>query len=433
MKSHNKKAFCKLLANWLYSSEWYFTTLLGVTIQTVDHLPDDANKLIDELLSQFPVKPSCGEISSFFNKNKLLEAWFRCSTQKPIVKYFNLDLIELPIQQPNQNLPQLVSITDLADWLNVTSGELEWLADLKRHDSGRSKKLKHYHYSVIEKRRGGIRLIESPKSLLKEVQRKINLEMLSKLPIHNAAHGYCAQRSSITHAQKHTCKNTLVLFDIANCFQSIQWREVYQNLKSLAYPPEITKYLTGLSTHQISKSDVVDGLSESQKALLLQRHLPQGAPTSPTLSNLALYCLDKRLAGLSKKLHMDYSRYADDLAFSTNKQRDWHFLEPLVASICIEEGFVLNHRKSRIIRAHQRQQLTGVIVNQFPNIDRRYYDRLKAILTNCVRFGLESQNHENHEFFYAHLAGSVNYVSTLNRNRGAKLRKILEQITVVAY
>lgn len=416
----------------MHSSEWHFTTLLAATIHSVHHLPENADKLIDELLLEFPTKPSCVELIRFLETSTYLVDWFRRSTNKPIVRAYNLDLIDTSRQQPNQSHPNLGSIIDLADWLNVTLGELEWLADIKRPTTDENKKLKHYHYSVVKKRRGGTRLIESPKSLLKEVQRKINIEMLCTLPIHDAAHGYRIKRSCVTHAKKHTGKKALIIFDIANCFQSIQWQAVYRNFKNLAYSPEITKYLTALCTHQLRKNDAVDGLTERQLELLLQRHLPQGAPTSPTLSNLALYRLDKRLAGLSNKLQMDYSRYADDLTFSTNKRRDWRFLEPLVGSICIEEGFVLNHRKSRIIRAHQRQQLTGIIVNQFPNIDRRYYDRLKAILTNCVRFGLESQNINKHEFFYAHLAGSVNYVSTLNRNRGAKLRQILDQITVEA-
>jgi len=225
----------------------------------------------------------------------------------------------------------------------------------------------------------------------------------------------------------------LLLFDIANCFHSIQWQSVYLSLNSLGYSPEVTKYLTGLCTHQLNKNDAVIGrLSKLQEKLVLQRHLPQGAPTSPTLSNLAMYRLDKRLTGLSRKIHMDYSRYADDLAFSCNKTCDWRSLEALVGSICLEEGLVLNYRKSRVIRSHQRQKLTGIVVNEFPNIDRRYYDRLKAILTNCVRYGLQSQNRDNHEFFYAHLLGSVNYVSMLNKNRGNKLHDLLMQIQIEA-
>ena len=98
--------------------------------------------------------------------------------------------------------------------------------------------------------------------------------------------------------------------------------------------------------------------------------------------------LDKRLQGLAKSLKLRYSRYADDLAFSGNTHRDWRFLEPLIGSICLQEGFELNYRKSRIIRSHQRQKITGVIVNQRANIDRRYFDRLKAILNNCVRYGV---------------------------------------------
>lgn len=428
MKLSNRKTFCKLLAQWLDSCEWHFTTLLSTTIESTQHLPGNTDKLINSLLLSFPIKPSFIEIFDFLTKSNYIEIWFQKPTHPPAIKSFNLTAIA---QQEQYFLPNLASIADLADWLNISLGELEWLADLKRQENKKSNKLKHYHYSLIEKRRGGVRLIESPKSLLKEIQRKINSELLTALTIHDAAHGFRANRGIISHAQNHTKKHTLMLFDIEHCFHSIGWRPTYLNLSRLNYAPEITKYLTGLCTHQLNRNDsIVSQLDSHQRKLVLQRHLPQGSPTSPALSNITMHRLDKRLSGLSEKIDLSYSRYADDLAFSTNTVRDWCFLEPLVGSICLEEGFTLNHRKSRVLKSHQRQKLTGVIVNQFPNIDRRYYDNLKAILSNCARYGLESQNRDKHEFFYAHLVGSVNHVLSLNKHKGSKLQKILNHIVV---
>jgi len=141
--------------------------------------------------------------------------------------------------------------------------------------------------------------------------------------------------------------------------------------------------------------------------------------------------LDKRLDSLSKSLKLQYSRYADDLAFSGNSHRDWRFLEPLIGSICIEQGFELNYRKSKILHAHQRQKITGVVVNQGANIDRRYYDRLKAILTNCIRHGVESQNIERHKDFSASLLGRIMFVTSLNKNRGEKLMALYRQIIFI--
>ena len=116
------------------------------------------------------------------------------------------------------------------------------------------------------------------------------------------------------------------------------------------------------------------------------------------------------------------------LAFSGDVHRNWKFLESLVGAICLEEGFTLNHRKSRCLRPHQRQILTGVVVNEKTNIDRRYYDRMKAVLTNCARDGLDSQNHSNHQDFKAHLLGCLQFVKSLSSKKGAKLEAIYNRI-----
>jgi len=133
-----------------------------------------------------------------------------------------------------------------------------------------------------------------------------------------------------------------MLFDIEHCFQSIQWQAVYSCFRDLNYSKEINKYLTGLCTHQLNINEpILEQLDSKQKELITKRHLPLGAPSSPTLSNLVLRRLDKRLAGLAKSLHMAYSRYADDLAFSTDNHRDWAFFEPLI-------GAILPRRRSHV-------------------------------------------------------------------------------------
>jgi RNA-directed DNA polymerase len=101
---------------------------------------------------------------------------------------------------------------------------------------------------------------------------------------------------------------------------------------------------------------------------------------------------------------------------------------PQVAAILREEGFTLHHRKTRVMRQGVRQYLAGIVVNEHSNIARRDYDRLKAILTNCVRHGPESQNRESHPAFRQHLKGRVAFVAQVNLARGAKLHKLFEQI-----
>ena len=166
------------------------------------------------------------------------------------------------------------------------------------------------------------------------------------------------------------------------------------------------------------------------RALYSRPHLPQGAPTSPALANLCAYRVDCRLAGLAKSAGAQYTRYADDLAFSGGEafERCVERFRTHVAAILREEGFSVHHRKTRIMRQGVRQHLAGLVANRRMNIMRAGFDRLKAILTNCVRLGPESQNRDAHPYFRAHLEGRVGFVESINPGRGRRLRAILEQI-----
>jgi retron-type reverse transcriptase len=174
-----------------------------------------------------------------------------------------------------------------------------------------------------------------------------------------------------------------------------------------------------------------DGSDFLARQRLVSRHLPQGAPTSPALANLAAHRLDRRLSGLAKAASATYTRYADDLIFSGGNDlaRSRKRLETHIAVIAHEEGFALNHRKTRMMRAGVRQQVTGVVVNVRPNITRSEFDRIKANLTNCVRHGPASQNREKHPDFRTYLAGKIAHVASIHPARGKKLRSIFHQIS----
>jgi len=159
-------------------------------------------------------------------------------------------------------------------------------------------------------------------------------------------------------------------------------------------------------------------------------HLPQGAPTSPSLANLCFYRVDCRLAGLASAAGAEYTRYADDLAFSGGAEfaRGVARFSLHVAAVLLEEGFRAHSRKTRVMRRGVRQALAGLVVNERVNVARDQFDRLKAILTNCVRLGAMSQNREGHPRFRLQLEGRVGFVEMVNRGRGRKLREILEKI-----
>ena len=159
-------------------------------------------------------------------------------------------------------------------------------------------------------------------------------------------------------------------------------------------------------------------------------HLPQGAPTSPALANLAAYRLDARLAGLARAAGADYTRYADDLVFSGGEDfaRSIGRFPTHVAAIALEEGFAVQHRKTRVMRRGCRQRAAGVVINDKINMPRDDHDRLKAILCNCVRHGPHGQNRAGVPDFRAHLAGRVAHAARLNPERGRRLSRLFEQI-----
>jgi RNA-directed DNA polymerase len=336
-------------------------------------------------------------------------------------------------------IPAIESATALAVWLRLSPGELEWFADLK--SLGRVRKspqqLRHYHYRVFAKRSGNLRLIESPKSRLKELQRQILSLLLDEVPLHPAVHGFRKGRSIRTFTAPHVGQRVVLRMDLRDFFPSISRARVQALLRTAGYPEPVADLLGGICTNAVPR-DVWDNLAfyvdplrvREIGSLYRQPHLPQGAPTSPALANLCCYRMDCRLTGLARSAGAEYTRYADDLAFSGDEEFERRIdrFATHVAAILHEEGFAANHHKTRIMRRGVRQQLTGLVVNQRINIKRADFDRLKATLTNCVRLGPESQNRESHPNFREHLGGRIAFVEMVNPDKARRLRKIWEQI-----
>ena len=322
------------------------------------------------------------------------------------------------------DVPTIATSGDLADWLALTPGELDWFADLKAWGCKRgSRKLRHYRYRVLDKGNGSFRVIESPKPRLKWIQQRILAGILDKIPPHSAANGFVKKRSVKTFAASHVGQRVVLRMDLKDFFPSISGVRVQTVFRTFGYPEAVADLLGGLATNQVPRDVSRDTVYE-------RPHLPQGAPTSPALANICFYRADCRLLGLAESAGAQYTRYADDLAFSGGEDFD-HRVERFsghVAAILLEEGFTVNHRKTRIMRQGVRQHLAGVVANQRLNIRRSDYDRLKATLTNCVRYGPSGQNRDGHTDFRAHLLGRVSYVESINPERGKKLRTFLAQI-----
>jgi retron-type reverse transcriptase len=314
----------------------------------------------------------------------------------------------------NWGLPEILTAGDLARWLGVHSNELEWFANLKGIGSGR---LAHYHYRIIDKGAGEFRIIEAPKPELKELQLWILREILEKIPAHPAAHGFVKGRSIQSFVAPHTGKRVVLKMDLRDFFPSIRGVRIQALFRTMGYPETVADLLGGICTNAI-RGDA--------PAIYQRPHLPQGAPSSPALANLCAWRLDCRLSGLARKLDADYTRYADDLAFSGDA--DFERAATYIAAIAEEEGFAVHHRKTRIMRQGVRQSLAGLVANEKVNIIRKDFDLLKAILTNCFRLRPQTQNRDSHPAFREHLEGRVGFVESVHPEKGRRLRAIMERI-----
>jgi RNA-directed DNA polymerase len=335
-------------------------------------------------------------------------------------------------------LPVIESVGALAEWLDVSAGDLEWFADLGGFSHRGSPQLSHYNYRVLNKQ-FGLRLIEAPKTRLKKLQRQILSEILERVPSHPAAHGFIKGRSIKSCIDRHVGRRVILRMDLQDFFPSFAARRIQTIFRTLGYPESVADRLGGICTSLAPRRlwsrerfDPPCPLSERQHAcdLYCRPHLPQGAPTSPALANICFYRADSRLTGLAQACGAEYTRYADDLAFSGGKEfeRGIERFSSHVAAILLEEGFHVNYRKTRIMRQGVRQHVVGLVANRHPNIIRADFDRLKAILTNCVCLGPESQNRDGHPQFRAHLDGRVGFVETINAAKGMRLRKLFDQI-----
>lgn len=335
-------------------------------------------------------------------------------------------------------LPVIETIAELADWLCLSIPELDWFADLKALGYKQANpKIEHYHYRLLAKRSGGVRLIESPKTYLKELQRQILADILDRIPTHSAVHGFVKGRSIATFAAPHAGRQVVLRLDLQNFFPAFPGARAQALFRTLGYPEGVADKLGGICTNAVpryvwnSRPPDIEAIQWHEARTLYARpHLPQGAPTSPALANLTAYRLDCRLSGLAKSAGAIYTRYADDLAFSGDEgfSRVVGRFSAHAAAIALEEGFSVNHRKTRIMRRGVRQQLAGVVVNEKVNLRRREIELLEAILRNCVRFGPAYQNRAEVPDFRAHLEGRIGFVQMINPTKGRRLRATFETI-----
>jgi len=311
-----------------------------------------------------------------------------------------------------QGLIFLLNPEHLAHLLGLGQERLESLA--------RTADRRYYSYA-IPKRDGSDRVINAPHPELKSVQRALLDNLLGFAPLSASAEGFRRDRSILTNGQRHIGKKVVVKLDVKDFFPSITAERIFGLFLSMGYPRSVAKLLTGLTTYKGA--------------------LPTGAPTSPVLSNLVCRRLDKRLSGVGGKMGFDYSRYADDLTFSSQNPEMVQLL-PFLQEIIAEEGFEVKKPKTRIQRSGGQQKVTGIVVNCRPNIARKDIRTLRAIIHNCrtgklqresaryaVSRGVANTKTYSLEAFQASLRGRIEHVRRVNPEVGSYLLDSFLQIS----
>ena len=223
-----------------------------------------------------------------------------------------------------------------------------WCASLLGVEANKLKEIlenipDYYHEFWVRKRRGGYRMISAPLEELQSIQTTINSRILSSVTtIHPAAVGFRCGRSVVDNASPHLGKRYVLKMDIHDFFFSIRSPRVKKTFEQMGYPPNVSKIFRTLCC--------------------LHNCLPQGAPTSPSLSNIVSYEMDKKLAALATKYGLTYTRYADDLTFSGDVLSKEQIIFE-VKQIIYEEKFAPNYKKTRFLNEYDRKIITGVSVS----------------------------------------------------------------------
>ncbi|MBK9258405.1 MAG: RNA-directed DNA polymerase [Polyangiaceae bacterium] len=322
-------------------------------------------------------------------------------------------------------LPILSTPAEVAKTLGLPIGKLRWLC---HHNDAVTRP--HYVYFEVPKRSGGTRLLSAPHENLAKAQEWIFNNILQKLPTENPAHGFVKGRSTVTNAKEHVGQGIVINLDLSDFFPTIGFGRVRGLFESLGYSPAVATIFALLCTEPPRRKVTYDGTL--YWVAVGDRGLPQGACTSPAISNLVSRKLDRRLLGMTRKMGWTYTRYADDLTFSAEMQeieggkkgrKDLGMLLARIRHIVQEEGFAINPKKGRLQHAGGRQEVTGIVVNDKLSMPREEVRRLRAILHQAKKTGLEAQNKEKRPHFESYLKGKIAYLNMVDPDRAMQLAK----------
>jgi RNA-directed DNA polymerase len=249
----------------------------------------------------------------------------------------------------------------------------------------------YYRRFSIPKKSDGVRAINAPNDLLKLIQRYIHIALNLFFDPHPSAHGFIEGKSIVSNAKSHVSKKYVLNIDLRDFFPSINIETIKKFL--LEEPFYLTDYM----------ATVISELCTYKKVL------PQGAPTSPIITNIVGFPLDIQLQKFSDEKGLTYSRYVDDITFSSDEYVYDPFLINEINDLINQQGFSLNWKKFRLQKYYHRQEVTGVIVNEKLNNNRQFIRKVRAMLHNWKTKGIEECQSALEQKYYVGEKGFQRY------------------------
>lgn len=315
-------------------------------------------------------------------------------------------------------LPALADPLALAQALGLTLPELRFLAYSREVST-----VTQYRRFEIPKRSGGTRVISAPRKRLKAAQRWILDSLLNRPTLSDHAHGFRKGRSIVTNARPHVGAEVVVNVDLRDFFPTVTYRRVKGLYRKLGYSEEVATLLALLCTEPDTVETELDGIT--YYVAQGTRHLPQGAPTSPAITNLLCRRLDRRLSAFAHKYGLVYSRYADDLTLSSARgvTPPVGAMLAVLEKVATGEGFVLHPDKISVKHRGRRQEVTGIVVNDRLSVDRRTFKRFRAFLYQLEKDGPTGKRWGASSDPISAAVGFANYLFMVDPERALPLRQ----------
>lgn len=323
------------------------------------------------------------------------------------------------------NLPVLHHAEDVAKLLSISTGQLAWLTYHRE-----AAPLDHYRHFSIPKKSGGLRAISAPRPHLKQAQETLLRQILDPVPVHEAAMAFRPKTHIGHNAARHAHFENggaavLLKIDLKDFFPSITFKRVKGVFGTLGYNEGVATLCALICT----EAPRIEAEFEGQKyfVAVTDRFLPQGAPSSPAITNIMCRRLDARLGGLARHHGFTYTRYADDLIFSSpDPKAKVLSLRDGARHIIENEKFTINEKKLDIMRRGGRQSVTGLVINALnhdgtPRLSRRDLRRFRAFLHDYEKRGREALTLDKGQDALSYARGYLSYIHMVNPAQASRL------------